>query len=206
MRGVAEQLGVAVMSLYRHVPGKDELVELMLDTALGDPPAPDPRATWRTQLIRWARANLDLYRRHPWLLEAVVSRPPIGPNRLSWFDAALQAVAALGIGTRQRVSVVVLVDSYVRGAAQLAVSVHRPAKGARIAAAEWATLYSRVLRRVVTEQSYPALAKLVTAGFFDKPDPRTDDFEFGLRRVLDGIEARKPKARGRARARRPVVR
>ena len=36
MRRVATGLGVATMSLYRHVPGKDDLVLLMIDAALGE--------------------------------------------------------------------------------------------------------------------------------------------------------------------------
>lgn len=36
MRRVATELGVATMSLYRHVTGKDDLLERMVDTAFGD--------------------------------------------------------------------------------------------------------------------------------------------------------------------------
>src|SRR5262249_26576635 len=39
MRSVAQRLGVTAMALYRHVASKDELLVLMRDVALGDPPA-----------------------------------------------------------------------------------------------------------------------------------------------------------------------
>src|SRR5688572_640704 len=58
MRSVAERLGFTTMSLYRYVPGKGELVEVMRDVALGEPPTAEPALDWREQLRRWARANL----------------------------------------------------------------------------------------------------------------------------------------------------
>jgi AcrR family transcriptional regulator len=51
MRRVAAELGVGVMSLYRHVPGKDQLVLLMADAVFGEaqlPVPPPPR--WRARL------------------------------------------------------------------------------------------------------------------------------------------------------------
>src|SRR5580765_7909151 len=48
MRRVAQQLGTGAMSLYRHVPDKDALVSLMVDTVIGvvigEPPLPPRRA------------------------------------------------------------------------------------------------------------------------------------------------------------------
>ncbi|MFD2352094.1 TetR/AcrR family transcriptional regulator [Nonomuraea ferruginea] len=44
MRKVAERLGFTTMSLYRHVPSRDHLVDLMRDAAIGAlPPPPPPR-------------------------------------------------------------------------------------------------------------------------------------------------------------------
>jgi AcrR family transcriptional regulator len=195
MRRVASEIGSPVMSLYRHVPGKDELIELMLDAALGDPPATDAKAGWRVQLTRWARACLARYRRHPWLPEAVVSRPPIGPNRLGWFDIALQAASGLGLAPRERVAVVLAVDSYVRGAAQVLASLERPASRTGISTAEWNAIYAQALEQVVTLERHPSLARLIAAGAFERSERRPDHFEFGLRRLLDGVELGKPKRR-----------
>jgi AcrR family transcriptional regulator len=199
MRGVAEALGFSVMSLYRHVPGKEELIEVMLDTALGEPPAPDPQASWRVQLTRWARANAAVLQLHPWLLEAVVSRAPIGPNRLRWFDTGLQAVSALGLSARDTVATVLLVDSYVRGAAQVSVGLTRANARTGMTQAEWRAIYAGILEQVVTAERYPALAAVAAAGALGRSDAAAEHFEYGLVRVLDGIEARAPAGRTRAR-------
>ena len=43
MRKVAERLGTGAMSLYRYVPSKAELLDLMLDTIHGEDPPPEQR-------------------------------------------------------------------------------------------------------------------------------------------------------------------
>src|ERR1700761_6715795 len=68
MARVAGELGVGTMSLYRYVSAKDELLTLMVDTALGPPPPPDPQEDWLAGLTRWAEAVRAAYRRHPWSL------------------------------------------------------------------------------------------------------------------------------------------
>ncbi|WP_233160550.1 TetR/AcrR family transcriptional regulator [Actinophytocola xanthii] len=66
MRGVAARLGVAAMSLYRHVAGKDELVMLMADAAFGERGYPaKPPAGWRARLELGGRTLWSLFRKHP---------------------------------------------------------------------------------------------------------------------------------------------
>jgi AcrR family transcriptional regulator len=84
MRGVAAALGVAPMTLYTYLPGKAELLDLMLDTVYarmdradhGDRP-------WRARVDAVARENLALYRRHPWVAAVSTVRPPLGPGLIA---------------------------------------------------------------------------------------------------------------------------
>jgi AcrR family transcriptional regulator len=67
MRRVAERLGVGTMSLYTYVPGKAELIDVMLDAVHGEISAvPAPGGDWREKLEHVAQANWDLAQRHPW--------------------------------------------------------------------------------------------------------------------------------------------
>lgn len=71
MQRVAELLGVTTMALYRYVPGKPDLIDLMVDTVLSDPPDLDRvPGGWRPRLEAWARACRHVYRAHPWILTA----------------------------------------------------------------------------------------------------------------------------------------
>ena len=78
---VAAALGFTGMSLYRHVGSKDELLTLMVDAALGPPPALPESSGWRADMRHWAGAERDVYRRRPWLVRVPVSGPPSGRTR-----------------------------------------------------------------------------------------------------------------------------
>src|SRR5687768_17834618 len=67
MRAVAERVGVSAMSVYTYVPGKPELLDLMVDARYARmtrvPWAGEP---WRTRLTVVANANRELLTTHPW--------------------------------------------------------------------------------------------------------------------------------------------
>ena len=60
MRRVAERLGTGAASLYAHVSGRDELLELTFDELVGQVPLPTPDPSrWREQVVQMFE---DLYR------------------------------------------------------------------------------------------------------------------------------------------------
>src|SRR3954451_9629537 len=99
MRRVAAELGVATMSIYRHVRGKDELLLAMIDMAIGEWPLPEvPPAGWRARLELSSRLQWDGFRRHPWLAPAIsLSRPQPTPNGMAHTEWALRALEGLGL-------------------------------------------------------------------------------------------------------------
>ncbi|MEV0699785.1 TetR/AcrR family transcriptional regulator [Saccharopolyspora sp. NPDC050389] len=185
MRRVAERLGFTTMALYRHVPGKAELVDLMRDEAMvGQATAgAGPEAGWRVELEAWARDGLALYRRHSWLVDVEGPRQVPGPNAVASFERALGAAARSGLPPAQVVAVVTLVGGFVESAARQLVEAARLERSSGVGHEEWwagrTSLFDHLDR-------YPTLSRLYRDGGFDEP---LDPFEFGLRRVLDGIEA-----------------
>ena len=76
MQRVAGKLGFTTMSLYRYVPSKAELLDLMLDTVAGELPlVDDVPGGWRAKLEAAALADWALYHRHPWFLHVTPVRP-----------------------------------------------------------------------------------------------------------------------------------
>ena len=98
MRRVAADLGVATMSLYRHVPGKDELVLLMTDAVFGEDPLPQRApVNWRDRLEMASRRMWAVFRRHPWAAEALsLTRPQVLPNLMSYSEWSLSALRDIG--------------------------------------------------------------------------------------------------------------
>lgn len=182
MQNVAARLRVTTMALYRYVASKSGLLDAMVEAALGAPPPMDAALDWRANLATWARANLGIYQRHPWVLHAIIASPPFGPNQLAWFEAALQALSDLKLGPPDTIETIALVDDYVRGAAHLLLTL-----AATPQFVEW---YTRAVQRASADGRYPKIAQLVASGAFgDFGDAWWNQFEFGLERVLDGIHA-----------------
>ncbi|MBV9880377.1 MAG: TetR/AcrR family transcriptional regulator C-terminal domain-containing protein [Gemmatirosa sp.] len=184
MARVAARLGVTPMALYRYVPGKNELLDLMTDAALGPPPPPGT-GDWRAETARWAQASLARFRTRPWLIETAQRRVPIGPHWLGWLDAGLAALAGSGLPDTELVPAVMLVDGHVRATAQLAVGAATTAR--------WAADFARALEAALGDPRFPALTRVAAAGGFAATGS-DDAFAFGLQRVLDGIAARASQA------------
>ncbi|TCO55810.1 TetR/AcrR family transcriptional regulator [Actinocrispum wychmicini] len=175
MGAVAQRLGSGTASLYRYVPGKAELVDVMVDTVVGDPPPLDDiPGGWRPKLDRWARGSLAVFTRHPWALQVVTQRRVVGPRELAWFETALRVLAKTKLTQRDMVDVITTVNGYVRGAAPL-VTGGGTAEGPFDADA---------LRPFVTD--YPAVAAALDAGALDPSAEQT--FTVGLNLVLDGVD------------------
>ena len=189
MTRVAERLDVTTMAIYRYVPGKNELIDLAIDAALGPPPA-SGNGTWRIEIARWARASLARLEERPWRLEWAQHRVPIGPNWLGWLDSGLGALAGSGLAATEMINAVMLVDGHVRATAQLSAGA--------AATQRWAQDFRTVLESALGDARYPSLTRVAEAGGFSRPAEETP-FEFGLERLLDGIEARLAIERSRRR-------
>ncbi|MEU3351507.1 GntR family transcriptional regulator [Streptomyces sp. NPDC037389] len=118
MRAIAAELGVSTMVLYRHVPGKDELLALMADTVFGETRivvcAPDG---WRARLEASARAQWALYRRHPWLAKsASLTGLLSSPNALGLLEWTV-APAVERLGAAESLRTAVTLAAFVRGVA-----------------------------------------------------------------------------------------
>jgi AcrR family transcriptional regulator len=189
MRALADALGVGTMTLYGHVPGKAELLDLMVDAVLGET-APEPaRGSWRARLEQLARENAALYRRHPWLLDVATIRPPLGPNVIAKYDRELRALERIGLNDVEMDSVLSLVLAFVHGQVKGALEAAQVEQRSGLTDDAWWTAQEPLLAEVLDPERFPVAARVgessaeAYAGLWD-PDHA---FEFGLERVLDGI-------------------
>ena len=186
IRRVADRLGVGAMSLYTYVPGKAELIELMLDAALGETESPDgAESGWRAGLELYAREGWKLYHRHPWMLQVPFSRGLLGPNQAASLDSVLRVVSGIGLTDGEMTAVFTAVAGYVQGAARTSVETARTEQTTAVTDAEWWTTYGELMAEYIATDRYPTLANIQDWGVFDEADA---GFEFGLQRILDGIE------------------
>lgn len=188
MSRVATELGVGTMSLYRYVESKRELLELMVDTALGPPPAARPDATWRHGLSDWAWSQLTAYRDNLWAVQVPLAGPPAYPNALGWLERALYYMRRTGLDESQKMSVILLLSNYVRTQATMEAQIDAAVRAAGMSGAEAMAGYGQLLRLLLDEDRFPQLMSVAAAGVLDKADPWEDEFTFGLERILDGVD------------------
>jgi AcrR family transcriptional regulator len=197
MQHLAERLGYAKMALYRYVPGKAELVALMIDDAIGEPPSAPRQSAgtgaaagageatgasevgWRMVLRQWALTIFERYRAHPWAIEATTGARPNGPHEMAWLERALAALAGTGLTGAERLDAVVLLNGHVRSLVQVAPPGQEDleqemARQALVALSAHADRYPQVM-----------------AAFSEGPGPggRDNALEFGIDRILDGLAA-----------------
>jgi AcrR family transcriptional regulator len=180
MAKVAAVFQLSGMALYRYVPGKAELVELMVEAILAErPDLSAAGAGWRAQIVAWARQSLRVHQAHPWLLAATaMRRQAMGPRQLGWMDTALAALQQTGLSAAEQHQVFLLVAGLVRNLAQQQVDYDE------VHDREWSRLNGELLDRHA--HRFPALSKAIVEGAFV---PADDPLGFGLDRLLDGVQA-----------------
>jgi AcrR family transcriptional regulator len=101
MRRVAAEVGLAAMSLYNYLPRKDDLYDLMLDTAVGELDLDTkPSGDWRADLHTFAQQLRRFMHRHPWyptLAPERATHAAFGPNNLRYCEYLLDVLAPAGM-------------------------------------------------------------------------------------------------------------
>jgi AcrR family transcriptional regulator len=200
MHAVASELGYTPMALYRYFPSKDALVDAAVDAAFGAPPArTGPPEGWREEIKRWSYAKRAMLCARPWLAELPFVAAPHGPNWLGWHEALLRAIADTGLSPEDMMDVLSVVHGYVHGSADTIISLSR-ATARGVTPEQWAQAVGADLQRAIDDPRYPLLSRILTSstgGITDvsplptkrgKPRTMDESFDWGLERVLDGIQ------------------
>lgn len=186
MHAVAARLGFTTMALYRYFPSKEALYDAIVDAGMGAPP-PSAGGDWRAQVTKWAHAKRTMLCAKPWLAELPFVASPHGPNWLRWLEALAAPLSATGLSPADVGQMLSVVDGYTRGASDTSISLARAlARGTT--EAEWAAAVGADLGRAVGDPRFPAFGAILTAPPERRPRTMEESFDFGLQRVLDGIE------------------
>ncbi|MFB7667497.1 TetR/AcrR family transcriptional regulator [Kitasatospora sp. NPDC056138] len=187
MRRLAIELGVAPMATYRHVSGKDELLELMVDFVYGELDLPDPAVGWRGAMRALAERTRVMVLDHPWMGRGGVLS--LTPNQLAVAERALTVLDGPGLDADTMMAVFRTVTAYVHGAVTAEIGLLRlmQDRGWSSGDETRAGLASRMTWLLETGR-YPAYRRY--AGEATRKDDREWQFGVGLDCVLDGIAAR----------------
>lgn len=193
MRRVAQELGRAPMSLYTYVPGKGELVDLMLDTIYAQMPRTTlpANAAWRRRVEAVAGDNRSMYEQHPWMATVSTSRPTLGPGAIAKYEHELSAFDGVGLDDVDTDAALTFVLSFVQASARSAADVAAARRDSDLTDEQWWEANAPLLERVFDEAKYPRAVRVGAAagaahGAAYSP---SHAYDFGLQRVLDGLAA-----------------
>jgi AcrR family transcriptional regulator len=196
MKRVAERLGFTTMSLYRYVASKDELL-LMMHDACWRPPegldiAPDD---WRAGLEVWVHEQFRIIMGHPWLEQVRHIDRAGTPSQIMWMDLGLRALTGTLLTEYEKIEVLLVLSGYVFSTARDAETQADGLRRGYFEPGDAAAAFGELMAQVADPGRFPALLRAVAGGAFggDHPFP---DFEFGLRVILDGVEALIERAPG----------
>lgn len=190
MRSLAKHFDVAPMALYTYVPGKAELIDLMLDAAYASMVRSAPGDnTWRARLEAVAHDNRTLYEQHPWVALIPTSRPPLGPGLMAKYEYELRALEDTGLGDVEMDAALTFVLGFVESCARAAANTRASQLETRMSDSEWWSANAPLLARVFDATKYPVAARIgaaAGAAHGAAYDP-AHAYAFGLQRVLDGL-------------------
>jgi len=192
MRQVARALSVVPMTLYTYVPGKAELLDLMLDAAYARMPRTDtPGQPWRQRLTAIAAENQRLFETHPWAAAVSTIRPPLGPGQMAKYEHELSAFDGLGLDDITIDDCLTYLLSFVQSCARAAADARDMQRESAMDDGQWWAANAPLLARVLDEDAYPTATRVGSAagaahGGAYNPGHA---YDFGLPRVLDGLAA-----------------
>ena len=186
MRRLAEELGVVPMALYKHVANKDELLDGMVDLVFCEIEFPSSGADWKTALRQRAFSTRAALARHPWAIGLMESRTRPGPANVRHHNGGMGCLREAGFSFRMALHAYTALDSYTYGFAlqEKSLPFETPEESAAVA---------ELMLRPFPADEYPYLAEGVVelgkSGF-----NYTEEFEFALDLLLDGIERLRQQA------------
>jgi AcrR family transcriptional regulator len=123
IRGLAAELGVAPMSLYRHIRDKDDLLDEVVDQLLASAWRPSAAEDdWYAWLIEAAAKLREFLVRQPAALHVYLSHPVVSPAAIERMNAMLDVLRRTGAGEETTRGAYGALHTYTIGFAALEAS------------------------------------------------------------------------------------
>jgi AcrR family transcriptional regulator len=182
MRRLAQELGTGPASLYAHVSGRPELLQLLIDRVAGETPEiePDPER-WQEQLKEYLRAMHAALARHRDLAGAALANIPTGPQAIASIEVLLGILRAGGLPDQVVAFAADLLPQYVTVNAYEGSLFERRMQSEP----EYLQAIGDYFRSVPAEH-YPNFAALVEP-MMAEGDSHDARFEFGLDVIVRGL-------------------
>ncbi|MBS4218465.1 TetR/AcrR family transcriptional regulator [Bacillus sp. FJAT-49711] len=193
MSRLASSLGFTPMSLYRYIPSKDDLLLLMQEKVTDiDYPNGEVETDWREKMRQYVRICIKVFQDHPWFSDIPITSVPVTPNQLKAVDMALRTTRNLPLNDYEKMSIVLLLSGYSRWCGIIIKDMNKAIQTGKLPSEISGLDYTAALKKLVKQENYPDLYPVLMSGAYTEENkeenPVGNDFDFGLERMLDGIE------------------
>lgn len=181
MRALGQRLGVEAMSLYNHVANKSELLDAMVDLVFAEIERPSLDVEWKIALRERAVSARQALRRHPWAIALMDSRRTPGPATLRHHEAVVASLRRAGFTVAATAHAYSLLDSYLYGFTlqEAALPFTSPEESVEVA---------HEILEVMSPEEFPYLTELAVEHVLQPGYDYADEFEIGLRAIIDTID------------------
>jgi AcrR family transcriptional regulator len=180
MRGLAQELGVVPMALYKHVANKEQLLDGMVDVVFSEIELPSGNLDWRSAMRRRAISTREALQRHSWAIGMMESRHP-GPANLQNHNAVMGCLRKAGFPFEMAIHAYSVQDAYIYGFAlqERDLALATPDSAGKAA--------QRRAETIGALENYPYLVEIATKLSESGYDSAVE-FAWGLDLILDGLE------------------
>jgi AcrR family transcriptional regulator len=167
---LARRLKVSPSSLYNHVSGREQIVELLRERAMSEVALPEdrPDRPWTDAVADIMRSYRRSYARYPRLIPLLTLHAVNSTHAFTMYNALATTLSRAGFDAADTLRIITMFDCFVLGSALDLAAPEEPWESGAEVGPELA-------------------AALATAA--PQPDRADDAFEFGLAKLLRGLSA-----------------
>jgi len=182
IRKLAAVLDVGPMTIYHHVPSKDEIVDGMVEIVFAEIDLPPTDLDWKAAMRTRCVSARQVLNRHPWAAPLMESRLSPGPANLGHHEAVLGCLRRGGLSVQLTAHAYAVLDSFIYGFAFEEATL--PGEGS-----EGLAEVADEIAAAMPMDQYPYLTELMTEHVLQPGYDFGSSFEFGLDLLIEGIAA-----------------
>ncbi|NND01571.1 MAG: TetR/AcrR family transcriptional regulator [Acidimicrobiia bacterium] len=173
MRRLGQQLGVEAPSLYKHVEGKADILDGIIDLVYEEIDFGDAKGEFRDRVRSYAKSFRDSLLRHPNVVQLLAMRPVTGKTTIELVEAALRELTTLGLDPQDGRRFLNVTVNFIIGHTLSQVG-------------EQQAPFEEIMtaRRQFDPDEYPNFSQSLASA----PVDHDGEFELGIEMIVDGIE------------------
>ncbi len=182
IRKLAAALDVGPMTIYHHVPSKEEIVDGMVEMVFAEIDLPPADLDWKEAMRTRCVSARQVLNRHRWAAPLMESRLSPGPANLGHHEAVLGCLRNGGLSVQLTAHAYAILDSFIYGFAFEEATL--PGNGG-----EGLAEVADEIAASMPLDEYPYLVELMAEHVMRPGYDFGDSFEFGLDLLIEGIDA-----------------